>query len=773
MKNKFLYFAIFLVIAVTAVALTIHIVFPKPPLLKNTEFSQAIYDKHEKLLRLTISSDEKYRIYTPLKKISPLVIQSTLLQEDRYFYQHPGVNPLALLKAIWQTYIKHARQMGASTITMQLARLYYGIDSKTIAGKLLQILYALQLELFYSKNQILEAYLNLAPYGGNIEGVGAASLVYFGKSADQLTLAQALLLSVIPQNPAKRSPTSVNNKPELQQARQRLFSEWIIKHPLDSTQKKFMSLPLQFSHSGLPFFAAHFVDGVMQTNPKQPLVITTLDLKLQKILENTANSYLKRYEKFDVKNLSAILVDTRDMEIKSLLGSGDFFAPEIDGQVNGTAAKRSPGSSLKPFIYALALDQGLIHPYTMLKDSPTQFGAYDPENFDNDFIGPVKAKDALTLSRNIPAIYLMSQLKHPTFYEFLKAAHITKLKSEKHYGLSLALGGAEVTMQELVGLYAMLANGGNWRPLRMRVDQPINKGENLLSPEAAFLTLDILKDTPRPDPVNSAMEQQLPVFWKTGTSSGYRDAWSVGVFGPYVLAVWIGDFQGKSNAAFIGAKTAAPLFFSMIESIVKQYPTLPQTLPSPTQLALTRIKVCETSGLLPNSHCTNLRETWFIPGKSPIKTDDIHREVAINSKTGLRTCHYDENTRWVVYEFWPSDLLKIFSQAGIQRQVPPPFETECALVEYSHGIAPKIISPQKELSYTLRLKDKLNQPIFFSAIADGDVKKLYWFVNNNYLGVIERDKNLAWQAKSGKYTVRVIDDHGRADSMQLVVENID
>lgn len=192
-------------------------------------------------------------------------------------------------------------------------------------------------------------------------------------------------------------------------------------------------------------------------------------------------------------NVAVLLVDRRTMEVKALVGSGNFFSEDIRGQINGTLAKRSPGSSLKPFIYALAIDQGLIHPHTVLKDAPAQFGAYDPENFDRDFVGPIKAKDALTLSRNIPAIGLMNQLKDPDFYDFLVAAHVRGLKPKQHYGLSLALGGAEVTMQELVSLYAMLANQGIWRPLRMEAKQPQVAGEPLLSPEAAFLTLDILR----------------------------------------------------------------------------------------------------------------------------------------------------------------------------------------------------------------------------------------------------------------------------------------
>jgi penicillin-binding protein 1C len=742
------------------------------PLLKNIPFSQAIYDKHKQLLRLTLASDEKYRLYTPLKDISLLVVQGTLLQEDRYFYWHAGVNPVALLRAVWQTYIKRDRQMGASTITMQLARLYYHIDSKTISGKFQQLLRATQLELLYSKQDILEAYLNLAPYGGNIEGVGAASLVYFGKPANQLTLPEALLLSVVPQNPIKRSGLSKKNLAELQTARLRLFSAWLREHPSDKSQAKYLRLPLQFTHTALPFLAAHFVDNVLQSKATAPTVVTTLDLRLQRVLENSVRQYLTHYQTLGVTNVAVLLVDRRTMEVKALLGSGNFFSEDIRGQINGTLAKRSPGSSLKPFIYALAIDQGLIHPHTVLKDAPAQFGAYDPENFDRDFVGPVKAKDALTLSRNIPAIGLMNQLKDPDFYDFLVAAHVRGLKPKQHYGLSLALGGAEVTMQELVSLYAMLANQGIWRPLRMEAKQPQVAGEPLLSPEAAFLTLDILQNTPRPERLNAAMANQLPVYWKTGTSSGYRDAWSVGVFGPYVLAVWVGDFQGKSSPAYIGAKTAAPLFFQIIAAVRQQSPDLPGALPDPRTLKLTRINVCEASGMLPTRYCPNVKDTWFIPGKSPIKTDTVYREVAINSKTGLRTCHFDETTQWVVYEFWPSDILRIFAQAGVQRSTPPPFEPGCSVLESSTGTPPSIISPRAQLTYNLRV-GKQGSRIPLSASVDADVKKIYWFADNHLIGVAAPNQELFWSAKAGRYRIRVVDDHGRTDSRELIVENVE
>lgn len=416
---------------------------PKPPLLQEIDFSQAIYDEHRHLLRLTLTPDEKYRLYTPLNEISPLFIEATLLQEDQYFFRHPGINPIAMIKAAWQTYVMHKRQFGASTITMQVARIRYGIYSKTISGKLWQMIQALHLELSYSKEEILEAYLNLASYGGNIEGIGAASAIYLHKPPRNIHLFEALKLSVIPQNPNRRSPHPAHEN-HLSKACHQLFQRWLQQHPEDQINQSLIDLPLQFSKKNLPFFAPHFVDRLLMNNKHSPSTISTLNLPLQLLMENIIHQYLQQQERYGIKNAAAMIVDIHQMEVKALVGSGNYFNRSIHGQVNGTRSKRSPGSTLKPFIYALALDQGLIHPHTVLKDAPSNFGEYHPENFDKDFLGPIKAKDALSLSRNIPAIYLAEQLTQPTLYQFLQQAHINGLKSEAAYGLSLVLGGEKL-----------------------------------------------------------------------------------------------------------------------------------------------------------------------------------------------------------------------------------------------------------------------------------------------------------------------------------------
>lgn len=739
---------------------------PKPTLLTRTGFSHAVYDAHHQLLRLTLSPDEKYRVFIPLKQIPQQLIDATLLQEDHYFYWHYGINPFALIKAIWQTYGAQTRRIGASTITMQVARLHYGMNSKKITGKLTQIIRAIQIEMHYSKDQIIEAYLNLAPYGGNIEGVGAASLIYFGHSVDRLTLPQALTLSVIPQNPGKRTPNHIG----LKKIRDRLFLRWLRYHPEDINKKMMFALPLvmQNLHS-LPFSAPHFVNKVLHDAPiNQYALDTTLDYRTQTLVERITQRYLARKKGVGVHNAAILLVDARTMEVKALMGSGNFFNSSISGQINGAETKRSPGSTLKPFIYGLALDQGLIHPDTILNDVPHSFNGYNPENFDYDFMGPIKAKDALVLSRNIPAIYLASQLRNPSLHQLLEKAQISQLRSESYYGLSLSLGGIELTMEELAGLYAMLVNDGIWQSLSLLKNGIHGNGQRLLSQEASFLVLDMLKNTPQSD-FNYEERAPLSIAWKTGTSSGYRDAWTVGVVGPYVLAVWIGNFDNKANPAFVGKKIAAPLFFELIDALRQERGPIHAIDKHPEQMNLQKVEVCKASGMLPTRYCQDTEWTWFIPGTSPIKTDTIYREVAINNKTGLRTCHIDEHTRFEVFEFWPSDVLHVFMKAGIQRHIPPSFEADCAL-SGTMGISPQITSPQTGLSYVVRADSPQNNTIPFTAVTDAGIASLYWFINETFIAKTKAGASFLWSAKPGKFVVRVVDDRGLSDARDIHVQ---
>ena len=744
-------------------------------------FSKALYDANGKLLRLTLSDDDKYRLRLPLREMSPTMVKATLLHEDRYFYYHPGFNPFSLIKAFFKTYVTRSKRMGASTITMQLARMRYGIDSRTILGKFGQILKAIQLERHYSKDEILEAYLNLVPYGGNIEGVGAASLIYFQKNADRLTLHDSLTLSVIPQSPAVRFPDLKEEEIEnhlLYKARIGLLAKWLHKYPHDKrNEKELLKMEIPTTGYGdLPFLSPHFTDYMIQNFTGIYTMDTTLDLKHQEVLERQIKNYLTTERIKGIENGAALLIDYTTMELKAMVGSADFFNEHIDGQVNGTIAKRSPGSTLKPFIYSLAMDESLIHPLSMLKDSPVSFGEFNPENFDNDFDGPIKAKDALLRSRNVPAVTLAKELKELNLYGLLKEAGVSKLKSEDYYGLAVVLGGTEVTMFELAELYAMLAGGGIKRDIRVLKEQKLTPGKNLISPEASYLTLEILEEAPRYDSalVNKFSSSPLTLSFKTGTSWAFRDAWSAGVFGQYVLVVWLGNFSGEPNPSLVGFTAAAPLFTKIAGALDSE--GLVDRNAVRDKGSIKKVQVCSLSGKLPGPFCKTKTLTSFIPGTSPIHSCDIHREVAIDKKTNLRLCPGDDtkNAKKVVYEFWPSDLLDIFKRAGIPRRVPPKYKKECELkYAFADRHPPEITSPKKNISYTIRVSSKEPQTIPFTATTDGDTSFVHWFADETYLGKVKRGETFFWKAQQGESVIRAIDDMGRSDARTIKVEVVE
>lgn len=768
MSAKFSRLSLFaLLLALTLIGLRL---YPKPALADLIPHSTAIYAANGSLMRLTLASDSQYQLWTPLESIQPKAVEAVTLYEDRYFAWHWGVNPVALLRGVWRTAFGGSRQ-GASTITMQLAREIYTIDSRSIKGKAQQILAAIWLESRYSKPDIVEAYLNIAPYGGNIKGIATASLVYFNKPASQLNLPEAITLAVIPQNPNKRLSLSSQNSP-LNQARLRLWQSWLSKNPQDKQYNADMALPDKaLNHTvNLPFVAPHFTDALLselnQATP-QHNVHTGLNRQAQTTLERMLKSYTENNKNIGITNASAILLDAKTMQIKAMVGSADYFDAAIFGQVNGTDAKRSPGSTLKPFIYALAMDQSLIHPASVLKDAPTSFGPYSPENFDGRFIGPITAADALIRSRNVPAVCLAAKLSQPSLYDFLKNAGVSDLKSEAHYGLALALGGGELTMQELVGLYAMLANHGEFRPIALiQVANNPQKPFRLISEEAAFITLDMLRQNPRPDTNEPDMQK---VAWKTGTSWGFHDAWTIGVAGNDVLAVWVGNFDGKPNPAFIGIKTAAPLFFQVLDSLRHQrllssYSAIDALPPR----HISKVKVCAASGDLPNQYCKNLSETWFIPGKSPIKISDLHRPVNIDNATGLAACNAGANTHEEVYEFWSSDMLRLFREAGMPRRVPPALPLGCNNAQQTHADNPQITSPLKGVTYTIRISKP--ETIALRANWDGQ-GAIYWFADNGYINKSETGNAIAWiPQKAGRYVLRAVDEAGRADSREVNVE---
>lgn len=756
--------------------------WPATPLSNAFPSSRSVYASDGTLLRLTLASDEQYRLWVPISQLSPSYLQAVIQYEDRYFYRHLGVNPVALVRAAFTT-LTGQRRFGGSTITMQLARVLYGIESHRPLGKLQQVLAAIWLECRYSKQAILEAYVNFAPYGNNVVGVGAASLVYFHKSPHALSWPESLNLAVIPQHPRKRLPTTQHPNPSgLEAARVRLWQslkasgeaasqlrplgnkevakEEAFDAALSHLTPAMLVIPF-YRRQQLPNLAPHLVNLVLQTREERE-VYTSLDVRMQSVLERLLTGYIQSRRDVGIQNASAMLLDASNMQVKAVMGSVDFHNADILGQVNGTLGKRSPGSTLKPFIYGLALDQGLIHSASVLKDAPSHFGVYSPENFDGRFSGPIPAQEALIRSRNIPAVSLSAKLQHPSLYAFLRMARVRDMQSEAHYGLALVLGGGELTMEELVQLYAMLPNQGVWKPLRyVRDDDTPSTPLRLLSPAASFIVRDMLSQTPRPD---TFLPAKPAIAWKTGTSWGFRDAWTIGVVGRYVLAVWVGNFDGSSNPALVGIEAAAPAFMRIADALRAEKVLLPEPV-SAMPADLKRIEVCTASGDIPNEACPAKSQAWFIAGKSPIQQSHLHQKIWVDTRDGHIECEPTEHTQAMVVAQWGSDMQSLFRQAGLPLKQWP--RNPCQAGGQSGSTSVTIVLPLRGVTHLQRAQ-QVSSILLKAESSEGG--EIYWFADKVFIAKAKAGETISWQAKPGRYRLQAINETGVTDIREVDIE---
>jgi penicillin-binding protein 1C len=789
-RFRWLVWAVLLVVGASMVG---YALLPRPALLDGISWSTLITDREGRPLRLTLAADQRYRLFTPLAGIPDELIEAVLLYEDRWFHAHPGVNPVSLLRGAASLFGEGPR-IGGSTVTMQLARLRYGLATRGVGGKLVQIVRALQLERHYSKEEILEAYLNLAPYGGNIEGVGAASRVFFDARPRELTLTEILSLAVVPQAPNRRRP----DRHPTGGARDRLVARWLTEHPEDHGRLTELALPLHARGTrALPFRAPHLTTRLIGRHARAPELRASIDLELQDLVERVTRAYLRRRAPEGLDNAAALLLDYRDMQARAVLGSADFHADAISGQVDGTRARRSPGSTLKPFVYALALERGLIHPRSMLMDTPTRFGDFRPANFDRGFAGPLSATQALNRSRNVPAVDLARRVGVDALTGLIRGAGVELPARADEAGLSLVLGGAELSLQDLVRLYAMLANHGRARRLSLLAgpadaaaqrdlaerrrgaegvaEEELGRGEGMVLPaDVAWLTLRMLEEARRPGQhhPDAWLADPLPVAWKTGTSNGLRDAWAVGVFGPYVLGVWVGHFDGRRDPALVGRRTAAPLFFEIADAVRASGHPLPAPhRDRPPSSRLVEVEVCAHSGERLGHHCPHAARSWYLAGASPIATCGLHRAVDVDVATGLRACAgHEGETRQEVYEFWPSNLLALFRAAGVPRRSPPRFADDCLAAPPPGREAPRVTSPGEGATYSLRPGARAEgRGLPLTAVAAGGVYELHWFMDDAYLGHAPAGEPLIWEMAPGPHVAAVVDEQGRGETVAFRV----
>ncbi|GGH06354.1 penicillin-binding protein 1C [Alsobacter metallidurans] len=520
------------------------------------EGSVTVTDRDGKLLRAFTTADGRWRLPVTTAEVDPRYVAMLIAYEDRRFRWHPGVDWRSFARAGWQALRNGRVVSGGSTLTMQVARLLEPREERTLAAKLRQAVRAVQLERRFSKDQILDLYFALAPYGGNIEGLRAASLSYFGKEPKRLTTAEAALLTALPQSPETRRPDRYAHA--AQTARDRVLERAARFGALGRPEAALARAePVPTARWPVPMLAAHAAEAAMRSEPDRRVHRLTLEARLQATLESLAR---ERADALGPRLSIAILaVDNATGHVRAHVGAADYLSAARAGAVDMAQAVRSPGSALKPFIYALAFETGLAHPETILDDRPSRFGLYAPENFDLSFQGTVTARRALQLSLNVPAVELLADVGPARFLARLRQAGADiVVPKEAAPGLAVGLGGLGIRLTDLVRLYAGLARGGDAPALQWRADAPPTgePGRRIAEPLSSWYVFDILRGAP--PPANSPAGR---IAFKTGTSYGYRDAWAVGFDKRVTIGVWVGRPDGAAVPGLVGRQIAAPILF--------------------------------------------------------------------------------------------------------------------------------------------------------------------------------------------------------------------
>jgi penicillin-binding protein 1C len=760
-------------------------------------FSPVYYDRHGQLLGARLSPDEKWRFASRLEDVSPYLVTALLEFEDKRFYQHAGIDLYALARAVWQN-LTHGRVVsGASTITMQVARLLspsrrYG----TLTGKLVQMWRALQLEWQLSKQEILELYFNLAPYGKNIEGVTAASWLYFRKPPATLQWTEALALAITPKSPNAYRPDRFPGVAQqhcqhlAEQLRQRgKISEadwWFIDCTRPPGQLR--ALPraaphlLARLHSDAGRNSRLVLQGATTAPAHGYAVRTTIDLDVQRRVEQTVTGYLRDLRGQGIRHAAVLVIENASGEVLAYVGSPDFDDKANAGEVDGIRARRSPGSTLKPFLYARALETGNYTPQTLLANVPMRYPGYHPQNFTPSELGVTHFAEALQRSLNLPAVALNAALgKTHDLLSLLWDAGVSTLPYSREQYQSLVLGGGEMRLDELTTLYAALARGGTLVPTRLvQTPLPPAATQPLLTPEASFIISEILRHTPVPGyAARAGVFRDVPdVAWKTGTSSRRRDAWTVGYNPRYTVGVWVGNFASDPVEHMTGQSAAAPLFFR----VFRQLPgSEASPWPAPPERVI-EMRVCALSGHLPTTHCPAQTRTWWIAGVTKPEFCQMHVQLLIDRVSGRRLSEPCLRQRGLpAARIWRKPGILWPREAGwwLARmegaEIFPPYDEGCAPETARHGLPPLLQTPLDGEHYVVQRGPAPHLPlprfdkIVFSVAVSNEVNRLDWFLNGKKMITTKPGETYPWHPEPGQYELVIVDDLGRTARAHFTV----
>ncbi|WP_440063461.1 peptidoglycan glycosyltransferase PbpC [Pseudomonas syringae] len=709
------------------------------------------------------------------EQVSPYYLEALLTYEDRWFYSHPGVNPLALLRATWQNLSGARVVSGGSTLSMQVARLL-DPHSRTLSGKFRQLWRTLQLEWHLSKDQILSLYLNRAPFGGTLQGVAAASWAYLGKSPQNLTRAEAALLAVLPQAPSRLRPD--RHPQRAQQARDKVlrrlaeFQVW----PQASVNEA-LEEPLWLAPRQEPSLAPLLARRLNRPN-SPPLIRTTLDASLQRRMEDLLMGWRARLP--ERTSAAILVVEAENMAVRAYVGSVDINDAKRFGHVDMVTALRSPGSTLKPFLYGMAMDAGLIHSESLMQDVPRRYGDYRPGNFSSGFGGPVAASSALSMSLNLPAVQLLEAYGPKRFAAELRNGGVPlTLPPLAEPSLALILGGAGSRLEDLLTGYSAFARGGRSADVRLQPQDRLRE-RRMMSPGAAWIIRRILSGQSRPDiDPRAELVQRPQLAWKTGTSYGFRDAWAIGVGPRFLVGVWIGRPDGTPVPGQFGLASAAPLMLQVHDVLVNRDSQRGIAAPvQPVPLNVGVAAICWPLGQpmsKSDPNCRRQRFAWTLDGTTPptLQAADqplglgLQERVWVNAK-GLRVAANCPDAQAQDIALWPAPLEPWLPRAERRDARLPPADPDCP--PHNLNLAPPLSIVGVREGDNLRLPAASRQALRLTLSALGGSGHRWWFIDGKPLADTDTRQDFTpTLSKPGRYQLSVLDESGQTARVEFSV----
>jgi len=735
------------------------------------DYSRVVYDRNNVLLRATLAQDQQIRFPPVSDSLPAKYVRAVVACEDRRFFTHPGVDLPAVVKSAWINLSRGRQIRGASTITMQVARLMRR-RPRTLFNKIIESAIAVRLTLHINKRSILKLYAAHVPMGGNTVGVETASWRYFGKPLREITWAEAALFAVLP-----NAPSLINiekGRARLKARRDRALHTLLRRGIIDSISCILgCEEPLPDAGASLPFELPHLTTRALSAT-NAGVVRTTVDLALQRRIEDIVRVHARYNRSLGIKNLSVLIVNTKEATVAAYFGSQDFFDSSSLGQVDGIMARRSTGSLLKPFLTAKALDRG---PYVMeskLHDVPTFYGSFCPQNASKEYAGLVTMDQMLVRSLNVPAVRLLYWYGVSDFYADLKKAHLSWLfRTPDGYGLTLILGGAEASLWDLTNLFAGLGNLGLLHQIQLLADtvslqRAKSDTTRFCSEAAAWLVLNTLNNVMRPGSEFywRFFANQTPVAWKTGTSYGQKDAWAIGTNARFTVGVWTGNFDGEGNASLGGAQSAGPVLFEICNALSGKAPDQWFTKP---EHDIRRVTVCRASGLSPSPFCIDTITADQPACAYQSAVCPFHQRFLVDRKKGHTVCSQcwgGADTAWVVRTIYPPSVRSILKQHGFALDSLVRHNPRCPVPHTQKTI--ELVYPVKDVSIIVprNLKGEYEK-IVFQAQYQGGGARLFWYLDGSFLAETLENHSVAVDLAGGKHRLVVQDEEGSTASVRF------